>query len=111
MKFQENKSIVDKEEEESFRAIFPRGSRWLGLGRSGCKVAEETIEICKSGERTGGGGKEEDRSGGNGANVLSERNTYTSRFLELLSLLSSLLYLSLSELAVETAIIKLWSRS
>lgn len=42
---------------ESFRAIFARGSRWLGLGRSGCKVAArwtpKTIpEICKSGEST-----------------------------------------------------------
>lgn len=71
MKFQENKSIVDEEEEESFRAIFPRGSRWLGLGRSGCKVAARRRRRSKFASPAGGGGKEQDRSGGNGANVLS----------------------------------------
>lgn len=106
MKFQENKSIVD-EEEESFRAIFPRGSRWLGLGRSGCKVAARRRRRSKFASPAGGGGKEQDRM---------ELTYYPKGIRTLLgssnsSLLSSLLYLSLSELAVETAIIKLWSRS
>lgn len=54
-------------------------ARFRSIGMQSGGAAEETIEICKSSGR----GREGTRS--NGANVLSERNTYTSRFLELLS--------------------------
>lgn len=82
-------------------------ARFRSIGMQSGGAAEETIEICKSGERTGGGRKEQDRM---------ELTYYPKGIRTLLgssnsSLLSSLLYLSLSELAVETAIIKLWSRS
>lgn len=92
---------------ESFRAIFPRGSRWLGLSRSGCKVAarwrRSLNEICKSGER-----KETELT--YYPSHSAERNTYFSVLP--FSSLSSFLQGSIVvvELAVETAIIKYFGR-